>query len=63
MVDLETIISLASMTCNCRLDAYELHSLGDEKNFNNFTDEYYAYILSLAFLSLKVYLYCLILPK
>ena len=39
MVDLETIISLASMTYIVDLDAYVLHP-GDEKVLNNFIDEF-----------------------
>ena len=39
MLDLETIIALASMTYIIDLDAYELHP-GDEKVFNNFINEY-----------------------
>jgi hypothetical protein len=35
MVDLETIVALASMTYIVDLDAYELHQ-GDEKIFNYF---------------------------
>ena len=35
MVDLETIIALASMTYIAYLDAYELHPR-DDKIFNNF---------------------------
>ena len=38
MVELETIIALATMTYIAELDAYELH-LGDEKNFNDFANE------------------------
>ena len=38
MVDLETIIGLASMTYIVEIDAYELH-LGDEKFFNDFSNE------------------------
>ena len=38
MVDLETITTLASMTCIADLDAYELHP-EDEKMFNNFINE------------------------
>ena len=38
MVDLNTIIALASMTYIVDIDAYELH-LGDEKIFNNFSNE------------------------
>ena len=38
MVDLETIIILASMTYIVDLDAYELHPC-DEKVFNNFINE------------------------
>ena len=45
MVDLETIIMLASMTYILDLDAYKLHPK-DEKNFNNFINArvlYYTY--------------------
>ena len=38
MIDLETLIALASYDIYRRLDAYELH-LGDEKAFHNFIDE------------------------
>ena len=38
MVDLETIIALASMTYVIDLDAYELH-LGDEQVFIDFINE------------------------
>lgn len=38
MVDLEAIVTLASMTYISNLDAYELH-LGNEKAFNNFINK------------------------
>jgi hypothetical protein len=38
MVDLETIIALATMTYNDESNVYELHP-GDEKNFNDFANE------------------------
>jgi hypothetical protein len=38
MVDLTTIIAIASMTYIIDLDAYELH-IGDEQVFNDFIDE------------------------
>jgi hypothetical protein len=38
MVDLETIIALATMTYIGESNVYELHS-GDEKVFNDFADE------------------------
>ena len=38
MVDLKTILSLASMTYIVDLDAYELH-MADEKVFNNFISD------------------------
>ena len=38
MVELKTIIALASMTYTLDLDAYELHPW-DKKNFNGFIDE------------------------
>ena len=38
MVDLETIIALATMTYNGASNVYELHP-GDEKKFNDFADE------------------------
>ena len=37
MVDLETIIAIASMTYTVDLDAYEIP--GDKKFFNDFTNE------------------------
>ena len=39
VVDLETIIALASMTYIVDLDGYKLHP-GDEKLFNNFINEF-----------------------
>ena len=44
MVDLETIIALASMTYVVDLDAYELHR-GDEKVFNDFINECHGFTL------------------
>ena len=38
IIDLETMIELASMTYIADIDAYELHP-GDEKTFNNFSNE------------------------
>ena len=38
MVDLETIVALASMTYIINLDTHELH-LGDDEVFNDFSNE------------------------
>ena len=44
MVDLETIIALATMTYIGESNVYELHP-GDEKVFNDFADENYDSLL------------------
>jgi hypothetical protein len=47
MLDLKTIIALASMTYITNLDAYECHQ-GDEKVFNDFIDECYGFALDIS---------------
>ena len=62
MVEQETMIALASMTCVVDLDAYGLH-LGDKQVFNNFINEcqgFRLYILQ-GFISIQEYIYVLML--